>query len=74
MMQDFGEGDGGISGPRVVQLEPKNEMKGAIEGMSRILPQLVEHAKMQAKIRRASYLALVEAGFTEVQALELCWK
>ena len=73
-MSSFDEGNGGVHGPRVVPLEPKNEMKGALDGLSRALPQLIEHAQLQAKIRRASYLALIDAGFNEVQALELCWK
>jgi hypothetical protein len=35
-------------------------------------PIIIEMNKTEAKIKRAKYLALVDEGFTEPQALELC--
>lgn len=37
-----------------------------------LLPAMIENAVLVARLRRASYLALVNEGFTEAQALELC--
>lgn len=36
------------------------------------MPALIDAARMQAKLVRVRYLALVAEGFTEDQALELC--
>lgn len=47
-------------------------MKAAIETMKRNLPELIEHAKLVAEIKRASYLSYIQQGFDEQQALELC--
>lgn len=38
------------------------------------LPALLELDALQAKLTRAKFLALVEQGFNEQQALELCRK
>lgn len=35
-------------------------------------PVLIEMGRVEAGVKRAKYLSLVEAGFTEAQALELC--
>jgi hypothetical protein len=59
-------------GPKVVTLDVRNQMKGDIEKFRRAVPELILHAQTMARVRRASYLALVEEGFTESQALELC--
>lgn len=61
-------------GPKIVNLDAPHPTKAAIENLRRILPEMLEHAALLAKIRRASYLALVQEGFTEAQALELCAK
>lgn len=60
------------AGPHLVDLKPRNEFQGAVDSLSRNLPVMLEHVELQAKIRRASYLALLKEGFTEAQALELC--
>lgn len=59
-------------GPTIVKLEPPNQIHGEVEKFQRNTPHLIQHVRAMAKIRRASYLALVEEGFTEAQALELC--
>ncbi|MEO9297579.1 hypothetical protein [Devosia alba] len=59
-------------GPRVVPMQPKDDMKAASDMLRRMAPELMENAKTIARIRRASYLAHVAEGFTEAQALELC--
>jgi hypothetical protein len=59
-------------GPKIVELGVSNPLQGDIESFRRKIPVLIEYAQLQAKLRRASYLAHVEAGFTEVQALDLC--
>ncbi|MDQ0082922.1 hypothetical protein J2W35_003281 [Variovorax boronicumulans] len=38
------------------------------------LPALMEMGQLNAQITRAKYLALVKEGFTEAQALDLCWR
>jgi hypothetical protein len=58
--------------PKLVPLEPKDEMKAAGDALRRMAPELIENAKTIARIRRASYLAHIAEGFTEAQALELC--
>jgi hypothetical protein len=58
--------------PRLLNLEPRDDLKGAISNTRRNLPALFEHVQMQAKLRRVAYLAYLEEGFTEAQALELC--
>jgi hypothetical protein len=64
----------GVSGdgPKVVDIGIPDEFRAAIDQFRRKLPEMLEHAQLQAKVRRASYLAYVAEGFTEAQALELC--
>ena len=38
------------------------------------IPALLEFERLQAKLLRAKFLALVAEGFSEQQALELCKK
>ena len=47
-------------------------MRVALLNHREMAPILIEMQLVDAKIKRAKYLALVEAGFTEPQALELC--
>lgn len=44
----------------------------AIKGMRENLPALMEMIVIEAMLTRKRFLALVEGGFTEAQALELC--
>lgn len=62
-------------GPKVVQLpEQKDSSKAAREYLKRNMDDMLEAQRVLAKIRRALFLALVEEGFTEEQALTLCVK
>jgi hypothetical protein len=58
--------------PKVVALQPKDDLKAAGEALRRNMPTLMENAKAIAQLRRAAYLAHLEVGFDERQALELC--
>ena len=62
--------------PRVVSLFPeqRDQLLGDVERFARAFPALAEHVKTQAKLRYASYLAHIEAGFSETQAFDLCWR
>ena len=60
--------------PKVVQLAPVDKLQAVIDEIRRALPKLAEQAELLAKIRRAHYEALMRAGFTEQQALDLCWR
>ena len=50
----------------------KDDMQVALEMLKRNLEVIGEYSKVKAKIRRQSFLAHVQQGFTEEQALELC--
>lgn len=44
----------------------------ALRMLRKSVDLFIEHAELTAKIRRAKYLALIDAGFTKEEALELC--
>lgn len=50
----------------------RDNLIAAIEGMKRTLPLMIEFHQLDAKVRRAKYTALIDEGFNEHQALELC--
>jgi hypothetical protein len=52
----------------------KNEVAAAGENIRRHLEDLINNQRTLAKIRRAAFLAYVDEGFTEAQALDLCCK
>lgn len=63
------------SGPKLVDLPKKpDEIAAAAENFKRNIETLLDHQRTLARLRRAAYLALIEAGFEEKQALELCCK
>lgn len=47
------------------------DMKALVFKFLENMPALIEHAKLDAKLKREQYLALVKEGFTEAQAIEL---
>ncbi len=57
--------------PKVVPIGAKNDMRAAIEGLRRMLPDMLQHAELIAQVKRSYYQALVKEGFTPEQALEL---
>ncbi len=66
-------GDDSKRGLSVVDFpEDTDGMAGAVEALRRNLPLMKEYHAMCAELYRTKYLALIEAGFTESQALELC--
>lgn len=46
----------------------------SIRGLERQLPQLIAMQRTLAQLTRARYLALIDEGFSEAQALELSKK
>lgn len=60
--------------PTVVELPKRDDAQAALAQFARMIPAMLEHVQLQAKVRRAAYLALVAEGFTEAQALDLCWR
>lgn len=64
--------------PKIVsiagQARAKTELEKALERMEQFEPLLQHHATTLARIRRANFLALKQAGFTDEQALTLCCK
>ncbi|MGX9145936.1 hypothetical protein [Mesorhizobium sp. 128a] len=58
--------------PTIVPMQPKNEMRAAGDSLRRQLPEMIANVQAIAKLRRAAYLAYIEEGFTEDQALQLC--
>ena len=51
-----------------------DQAKAALENLKRELPDLIASNREIAKLLRAKYLALVEAGFSHKDALELSKK
>ena len=52
----------------------KDDLLAALEGIKRILPEMLDMQRQVAKMQRARYLALTKEGFDEKQALELTAK
>lgn len=59
---------------RVVELPAQDKLRASLEEARRNLTIAIEAAEFVAKVRRANYLALLREGFTEAQALDLCWR
>jgi hypothetical protein len=49
-----------------------DDLMASIGLLKRDLPALIEHTKLIARLRKESYDAHIENGFTEEQALKLC--
>lgn len=58
---------------RQIKTEP-DAMRGCVENLKREMDSFIEYQQVVAKVRRAAYLAHVEEGFTEAQAIELVKK
>lgn len=52
-------------------MNEKQTVKSAVFAMLENLPALMEHAKLDAKLKRAQFVALTKEGFSEAQAIEL---
>lgn len=48
------------------------KIEEANDDMQRAMPELLRGVMLTAQITRAKYLSLIEVGFTEKQAIELC--
>jgi len=55
-----------------IDIGKSNERLAAVEAMRRDYNAIVEQVKIVAKIRKASFDAHIEEGFTPGQALRLC--
>jgi hypothetical protein len=55
-----------------VNLDIPNEVRAGVEFLKRHMADVIELAQLQAKVKKATYDALIAEGFTEDQALELC--
>lgn len=66
--------DDNWTGPRVVDLPSSDKAAARWEEVRRGLTVVLANADVVAKIRRANYEALLREGFTEAQALDLCWR
>ncbi len=51
---------------------PGPEMRVALDAMRKNLSMMIEFEQLRAKQTRAKYDAMIEQGFTDAQALELC--
>ena len=55
-----------------VDFVPKDEISGALDSLKRNLDSVIELNAIKAQIRWANYKCLIDAGFSEEQALGLC--
>lgn len=63
------------TGPTIVPfVSAPNPLKAAGDEIARNLSTMIDTINNVAKFRRAAFLAYIENGFTEAQALELCCK
>ena len=58
--------------PMFTKEEKERQLKDDFENFKMMMPMAILYAIEQSKLAKAKYNALVTAGFTEVQALELC--
>lgn len=47
------------------------KMAQAVHNMMVMLPAILEHADIEARIKRGRFLSLVKAGFSESQAMQI---
>lgn len=56
----------------IAGLKQRNEQAESLRLLRGNVPGMIEFYQIDAKIKRAHFLALLEAGFTEAQSLEIC--
>ncbi len=61
--------------PNVVEVSfTRDKAKALLEELKRSVPEMVASNREIAKVLRAKYLALIETGFTQKEAMKLCKK
>ena len=61
--------------PTIVNVDfQRSEAKALLEELKRTVPDMVASNREIAKVLRAKYLALIETGFTQKEAMKLCKK
>ena len=60
------------TGPVEINFNPPTDAERALADLERQSDHLLDLQRYAAKMHRAKYLACLEEGFTEAQALELC--
>lgn len=61
--------------PTIVNVDfQRSEAKALLEELKRTVPDMVASNREIAKVLRAKYLALIESGFTQKEAMKLCKK
>lgn len=61
--------------PKIVALNfTPDEATKRLEELKRSVPEMVASNREIAKVLRAKYLALIESGFTQKEAMKLCKK
>lgn len=51
---------------------PQDKQRAHLEELKRNIDVHLEYIELSARFARTKYLALLEQGFTEAQALEMC--
>lgn len=63
---------GGFNLKEVIKpIDTRNEFQKAIDNMKFQLPTEIEFVKLQAKLAKEQYEALLKEGFTEQQAMQI---
>jgi hypothetical protein len=56
----------------MAEINPQLALAQAVKSMRENMPAMMEHEELRAIIIRKKFITLVQSGFTETQALELC--
>ena len=46
--------------------------QATLDNIKKQIPRMIELARLNAQVKRAQYLAFIDAGFDKKEALELC--
>lgn len=52
----------------------KVSMAQSVKELREMMPAMLEHAELMARLWKAKFDHLKAAGFTDEQALQLCWR